>query len=121
MQICNVLKFFSFCIPSVFEFLSSGTSQMSRRLILAESIKTALKKNKFGVNFLNGKQFTESEMVVTPGDFVTMGASGVETDTCKHNGASFDTSTLFAFTNPISSSRSPYFCVLRGAKEVMSN
>ena len=51
---------------------------------------------------IDANEFAESvEVFVKPGDFVRMEVDGTETDTRKLNGATFDTSAPFAFTNPI--------------------
>jgi predicted metal-dependent phosphoesterase TrpH len=51
---------------------------------------------------INANEFAESvQIFVKPGDFVRMEVEGTETDTRKLDGATFDTSAPFAFTNPI--------------------
>jgi len=51
---------------------------------------------------INANLFDEKvEMLVKPGDFIRMEVEGTETDTRKLDGATFDTSAPFAFTNPI--------------------
>ena len=66
--------------------------------------KVLLKKNGEVVytKEINANSFAERvEIHVKPGDFIRMEVDGTETDTRKSDGATFDTSSPFAFTNPI--------------------
>ena len=66
--------------------------------------KVLLKKNGEIVytKDIHANSFAESvEIFVKPGDFVRMEVDGTETDIRKLDGATFDTSAPFSFTNPI--------------------
>ena len=79
------------------------TLKISGEYVLPLS-KVLLKKNGEVVytNEINTNRFAESvEVLVKPGDFIRMEVDGMETDTRKLDGPSFETSAPFAFTNPI--------------------